>query len=133
MGFKINYKPVYILLAVLMISGAAGLLPAICKAEEPASDAEAIGSEPGAVFKKIKPPPEFNAGKILKSGNVEDFFDVVGEVTLIEDDRIVVGDLGFTIAPGVSTAGIRQWSPVGLRLNKAGEVVTCEKLKDVPH
>ncbi|MGB9499059.1 MAG: hypothetical protein ACKVE4_04775 [Dissulfuribacterales bacterium] len=134
MGFKINYRQVYLLLAALMISGAAGhFLPAICVAEDAASDTEGSGIEPGVVFNKIQPPPEFDAGRIIKSGNAEDFFDVVGEVNLIEDERIVVGDLEFKIAPGVHMSGIKRWSHVGLRFNKAGEVTACEKLKNVSH
>jgi hypothetical protein len=91
------------------------------------------GSRSDPVFTRINPPPEFDAGGIMDKGRPEDFFQIVGTVNLIEGRRIIVGDREFAIASGTSTSGVKRWSRVGLRLNKKGEVVVCERLRSEPH
>lgn len=133
---KIKYKSVFVWLVALLISviTAGYFFPYIVAAEQSAPDTT-VGksSKSEIIFKKIQPPPEFNAGSIVESRRIQDFFDAMGNVTVIEKDFIVLGDREYKFAKGLRVAGVQKWDHVGLRLNKKGEVVAYEKLKNEPH
>ena len=117
---------VYLAAAVIAVMAMGLLLPPAGYAGEP-------GNESGPVVKKIQDPPEFEAGKVIKSGQLEDFFDATGTVNRVDDKAIILGDRWFEIADDVRMTGISRGDHIGIRLNKNREVVDFERLRDVPH
>jgi len=131
----VTHKKFTAFLAVVIMGIVLGsnLLPSEGIAEESVLEAVESGHESGGELKKIQPVPNVKAVDRIKSGRVEDFFDVVGTVTMIDDRRIRLGDREFNIADGVDLRGIKRGDRLGVRLKKKQEVVEFERLKDVPH
>jgi hypothetical protein len=119
-----------IIMATLMFGYS---FPTICLAEETGAPPILSGNGSGALFKIIQPPPKIDAKKTIKSRNLADFFDVTGNITVLETDVIALGDRRFGIDKEVNITGIKRGDHVGLWLNKKGIVTGYEKLKNVPH
>lgn len=82
-------------------------------------------------IQSFEKPAKFDVdGKDIEKA-VHRKFDVVHEVFLIasKKDRIVVGDMSFNLADGVSTAGVSEGMYVGLKLNPQREVIAIERLR----
>jgi len=90
-----------------------------------------LTADAGTKIRPITPMGEMGGHRVNVSA--EDYFDVVGILNLIESDRIIVGDRQLTIAPGMSFSRARQWNLVGVKLNRAGEVVAFEIISDEPN
>jgi hypothetical protein len=58
---------------------------------------------------------------------------VVGTLNAIDGNQITIADRQMTLAPTASASGIVKWTEVGVKLNKAGEVVVIEIVSDEPH
>lgn len=63
----------------------------------------------------------------------QEVFDVVGTLNAIDGNQITIADRQLTLASTVSASGIAKWTEVGVKLNKAGEVVVIEIVSDEPH
>ena len=63
----------------------------------------------------------------------QEVFDVVGTLNAIDGNQITIADRQLTLAPTASASGITKWTEVGVKLNKAGEVVVIEIVSDEPH
>lgn len=88
-------------------------------------------ADDGTRIKSFKPPTGFDSGEEMNiSRKVEQHFDVVGEIFIMipDEDRIVVYDVSFNLAPGTRTAGFREGMYVGMKLNSQGEVISIERL-----
>ncbi len=81
-------------------------------------------------LKSIQPPAEFDAGEIDIHREATRHFDVIGEIHIIvpEEDRIVVYDVNFNLAPGTRTSGLREGMYVGMKLNSDDEVTSIERV-----
>lgn len=84
-----------------------------------------------ARIKPFAPPSNFNASEEVDIPHIAaQHFDVFGEIFIIipDENRIVVYDVSFNLAPGVRTAGFREGMYVGMKLNNEKEVVSIERL-----
>lgn len=88
-------------------------------------------AEAGNAIRRITPMREMANYQV--DVRAHDYFDVVGRLNLIENDRMIIGDRELNIAPGVNTSRARQWNLVGAKLNKAGEVMAFETISDEPN
>ena len=84
-----------------------------------------------ARIKPFAPPSNFDSSE---EGDISrmaaQHFDIVGEIFIMipDENRIVVYDVSFNLAPGVRTAGFREGMYVGMKLNSEREVVSIERL-----
>ncbi len=90
-----------------------------------------LASETGSRIQQITPMEE--VGSYQANIRAEDYFDVVGTLDLVENDRVIIGNRELTIAPGVNTSQAQKWNLVGVQLNQAGEVVVFETVSDEPN
>ncbi len=81
-------------------------------------------------LQSIRPPAEFDGGEIDIHREAARHFDVIGEIFIMipEEDRIVVYDVNFNLAPGTRTSGFREGMYVGMKLNSDGEVTSIERV-----
>lgn len=88
-------------------------------------------TDSGPAVQPFQPPVAFDSSEIDAAGVAMRYFDFVGEVFMVAGDgsRIVVYDASFTLAPGVSTSGIRQGMYVGLKFNENRQVAAIEHLR----
>lgn len=88
-------------------------------------------ADDGPRIKPFTPPAGFDSGEdVDMSRRVAQHFDMVGEIFIMipGEDRIVVYDASFNLAPGTRTAGFREGMYVGMKLNSQGEVISIERL-----
>ena len=78
---------------------------------------------------QMQAPPEFNLDEEEVSQMVERHFSDFGPVDFIDEDRIVIGDLTYPIAPGASLSGIHEDDFVGIVLDGAGRVVEVKPVQ----
>ena len=90
-----------------------------------------LTAEAGQAIRQITPMREMTNHQV--DVRAHDYFDVVGRLNLIENDRMIIGDRELKIAPGVNTSRSRQWNLVGAKLNQDGEVVVFETISDQPN
>ena len=63
----------------------------------------------------------------------EDTFDVIGNLNLIESDRVIIGDRELPLASGAKIYRVDLSNLVGAKLNGAGEAVVVDLISDAPH
>lgn len=85
----------------------------------------------GTAIRDITPMTEIGAHRV--NMNAEDYFDIVGILNVLENDRIVVGNDELRPASGLNTAHVALSNIVGVKLNRSGKVVRIETIHDDPH
>ncbi len=93
----------------------------------------AIAADYGSGIRKISPMGETVNYSRQADIRAEDYFDVVGILNRVENDRVIIGDRELILGPGVSTSLARQYNLVGAKLNRAGEVVVFDTISDEPN
>ena len=94
----------------------------------------AADSGTGAAKATIRHIRPFGESRVTDAAiRPQDVFDVVGTLNAIDGNRITIADRQMTLAPAVSASGIARWAQVGVKLNKAGEVVVIEIVSNEPH
>jgi hypothetical protein len=92
--------------------------------------ADVLASETGAGgIRPIESAPGFDAREVDVKSMAERYFDFIGNVDIKLDDRIVIDDGNFYIAPGKSVSNISQGDKVGIRVNGSGEVIEARRLQ----
>lgn len=98
-----------------------------------------IGVVPGSEclaadkISKIRPITSTESAGRPANIRAEDYFDVVGNLNLIESSRVVIGNTELQLAGGARTSGVSLYDQVGARLNKKGEVTSIEVISDIPN
>ncbi len=89
-----------------------------------------VAAENSDRLKSIQPPADFDAGEVNFHNKAKRHFDIIGEIHIIvpEEDRIVVYDVNFNLAPGTRTSGLREGMYVGMKLNSHGEVTSIDRV-----
>lgn len=88
------------------------------------------GRTANVAIRQIKPLESSAPDATLRP---QDVFDVVGTLNAIDGNQITIADRQLILASTVSVHGIAKWAQVGVRLNKAGEVVVIEVVSNEPH
>ncbi|HMA67082.1 MAG TPA: hypothetical protein VKO20_04615 [Desulfosalsimonadaceae bacterium] len=94
-----------------------------------AAASPALGGEDQARIKGVKPPPHFDAEETNISKTVRSRFDVVGTVNATFEDRVVISDRNFRLAPDADTHALREGAFIGASLNDEGEITAAEPLE----
>jgi hypothetical protein len=97
----------------------------------PGSAAAKSGNAGTAAIHDITPMTEIGAHRV--NIDAEDYFDIVGILNVLENDRIVVGNDELKPASGLNTAHVALSNTVGVKINRSGEVVKIETIYDDPH
>jgi hypothetical protein len=117
-----SHKPMILCLVWIAVIGILTL---------PGSAAAESGNA-GTAIRDITPMTEIGAhGANMK--NPEDYFDIVGILNVLENDRIVVGNSELKPASGLKTSHMELSNIVGVKVNKSGEVVKIETIYNDPH
>lgn len=84
----------------------------------------------GENYPQIKDIPIIKSGGGRKfSQEVELLYDFIGRIDSVNNEGITVDDSYFKKAPSAKASGLSEGKRVGLLLNKAGEFVLCEPVK----
>lgn len=121
-----NWNPNKIITPIVlwvMVAGVAGFGPT----------AGAIAADFAAGIRRITPMGEEGSFRQRADMRAEDYFDVIGILNLMENDRVIIGDRELPLASGVSTSRARQFNLVGAKLNQAGDVVVFDIISDEPN
>ena len=95
-----------------------------------ATEVAADGSRSRGKIRAITPMTEVGSHRSnLQAG---DYFDVVGILNDVSGNRVTIGDRELTLAPGVRTSRANPYHVVGVKLNRAGEVVVFDLISDDP-
>lgn len=94
---------------------------------------EAGAADTGMSIRTITPVGEGANYSRRVNVRVEDYFDVVGILNLIESDRVIIGDRELTLAGGAKTYRVELYNIVGAKLNSAGEAVVIDLISDEPN
>jgi hypothetical protein len=85
------------------------------------------GDEKGADgLGPIEAPPEFSSKDSEES--IRNQFNLFGTIDYIDSERLVIDDCGLSIASNASISGVSKGDYVGLKINKAKEVVAAEQM-----
>ena len=124
MSRKLNpIKMIVLILLWVMVAGGAGFGPT----------SNAIAADSTAGIRPITPMGETGSFRQRADIRPQDYFDVVGILNLLENDRVIIGDRALPIAPGVRPFWARPFTLVGAKLNRAGEVVVVDIISDEPN
>lgn len=124
MSRKLNpIKMIVLILLWIMVAGGAGFGPT----------SGAIAADSTAGIQPITPMGETGSFRQQADIRPQDYFDVIGILNLMENDRVIIGDRALPLAPGVNTFQARQFNLVGAKLNRAGEVVAFDIISDEPN
>lgn len=118
-----NWNPNKIIAPILLWVMVAGVGPT----------SGALAADSAAGIRPITPLGETSSFRQRADIRPQDYFDVIGILNLMENDRVVIGDRELTLAPGVRTSRARQFNLVGAKLNRAGEVVVFDVISDEPN
>ncbi|MFO7840235.1 MAG: hypothetical protein R6X08_12145 [Desulfosalsimonadaceae bacterium] len=91
--------------------------------------APAFSGENQARIKGVKPAPHFDAEETNISKAVRSRFDVIGKVNAAFEDRVVISDRNFRLAPDADTHALREGAFIGANLNDEGEITAAEPLE----
>jgi hypothetical protein len=94
---------------------------------------EAGAADKGPSIRTITPVGEGANYRSRVNMRAEDYFDVVGNLNLIESDRVIIGDRELTLAGGAKVYRVELHNEVGAKLNSAGEVVVIDLISDEPN
>jgi hypothetical protein len=83
------------------------------------------------VLRSIKPVPE--KGDYRLRARPEASFDLVGILNAIKGKKIVIDDRKLVCVSGLRDGGVKKWSLVGVKLNRAGQVVKIVTISDEPN
>jgi len=81
---------------------------------------------------KIQPPPEFDFDERQISYILNRRFNDFGFIDSFNEERIVVGDVEYKMAPNASLSSVNEGNFVGVQLNDSGRVVGVERLQGPP-
>ena len=91
----------------------------------------AEGNHTAGGIRRITPMFEMGSNQI--DVQAENYFDIVGILNVLENDRIVVGNNELRPASGLRTSGVELSNTVGVKLNQSGEVVQMGLIHNDPH
>ena len=84
-------------------------------------------AEDAPAIKDINPPPVSSPAEMDLENIESQVFRATGIVDAVDDTRIVIGDIQYTIEPGVSLH-CKVGSFVGIKVNDEGNVIDCKHL-----